>query len=1633
MTNPLVAQAQDSTKPYTGISLMESAADLKSAIESGDWASVAMGAVGTALDALSMAMDPFGAILAAGVAWLMEHVGPLKQALDGLTGNADEIAAQSETWKNIAGELQGVGTDLGDMVKADLQSWTGPAADAYRQRTEDAVALLGSAQKGCEGASSGVKTAGEVVAAVRALVRDIIAELIGHLISWALQVVFTLGIGLTWVVPQVIGAVAKTASKIADLVKRLVTALKALIPLLKRAGDLFSDAAKALKGLKNGSKVAPPKKVGGIDGTPKAPPAKGGGSTTPSGDHSPPPKGGDSTTPSGDHSPPPPKGGDSTTPSGDHTPPPKNDTPDGGPNGTPPPAKGPGGDSTTSSGAKGDIRGGNGNPPHNSTPTKDLPDCGDPIDVASGRMFLPQTDVELRAALPLIVSRTHLSDYRVGRSFGRTWASTLDQRLEIDDEGVSFAAEDGALMVYPLPGDSGSVLPEFGPRWPLARTADGGFTVTMPELSQTLLFAPAGGAERPVTAVLRGSGPRIDFGRDEHGVLTTISHSGGYLLNVETTAGLVTALDLVGGARLPDGTPADLPLVRYRYDDARRLVEVVNSSGRPLRFGYDADGRITSWEDRNGFSYRYRYDEAGRCVRTEGDGGYLDYTFDYDPAARVTRATNSLGAVITYHFTEWGQVAREIDPLGHEVRYDWDRHHRLLVRTDELGGATTYTYDEAGDLVGVGYPDGTADSARYDERHRPVLTVDVDGARTEREYGERGELTAVVDAAGARTTYGYDAAGNLATIVDPLGGRTTIVSDVRGLTQSVTGPTGAAGTFEYDAFGRLAAETSPAGETTRYAWTIEGRPLRMTGPGGGTEQWTYDGEGNLREHRDATGARTLTEVGGFDLPSARIAPDGSRMEFTHDTELRLVAVRNEQGRRWDYRHDAAGNLVEESDFDGRVLRYTYNAAGDLTSRTNGAGETLAFTRDALGRVVEQRAGEEVTRWTYDAAGRLLRTVNADADVTFTYDAMGRTLTETCNGRTVRSEYDALGRRTRRTLPSGLVSQWAYDGAGAPVGLQVGGHTMSLRRDAAGRVVQRGWGVTDTRQHWDAAGRLAAQTVASAGGALVHRRAYDYREDGLLTAMHDAAAGTRAFELDPVGRISAVTGAHAERYSYDSTGNVTGAQAGTVPDPLAGPRTYAGTRITGAGATRYAHDQQGRLVERVAPGLDGRPQVWRFTWNAEDRLTGVTTPDGQRWRYRYDPLGRRVAKQRLAADGTVAEQVDFTWDGAALAEEHQLTPARQRRLRSWDVEPGSALPLLQSERLLGPDGVQQVVDQRFYAIMTDVVGTPTELIGLDGVVVRQQSQTIWGRPLDNAPAVTPLRFPGQYFDAETGLHYNYHRYFDPGTARFLSADPLGLGGGPNPQAYVANPLAFIDPSGLTPCSDAAASGSGGGGSSRGGGGNPGGRGGNGRGGNGNGGGSGGPSRPPRNGNRPPPPYYDNPLPTTPHATVPHTPDNPNGSLYHYTNEAGMNGIMGSGHVRPSAWTHGTPDNPLVGSHARYGSGGYFTNIAPGQLSQEGLSQALVLNPGSGASFTHHIEVSPSALESQGYTISQSDHRPDVYVVHHNDQPTNHPNPRPVEIGDSHVSHGPNPQGPHLGDSMGQEDWGDAARPRPPRQR
>jgi hypothetical protein len=100
--NPLVAQAHSSTTWYTGLGLAEDAAQISNGIHDNSWVDGTLGGVGGALDVLGTIIDPLGSLVAWGVGWLMEHVRPLKEALDWLAGMPDEIAAHAATWRNVA-------------------------------------------------------------------------------------------------------------------------------------------------------------------------------------------------------------------------------------------------------------------------------------------------------------------------------------------------------------------------------------------------------------------------------------------------------------------------------------------------------------------------------------------------------------------------------------------------------------------------------------------------------------------------------------------------------------------------------------------------------------------------------------------------------------------------------------------------------------------------------------------------------------------------------------------------------------------------------------------------------------------------------------------------------------------------------------------------------------------------------------------------------------------------------------------------------------------------------------------------------------------------------------------------------------------------------------------------------------------------------------------------------------------------------------------------------------------------------------------------------------------------------------------------------------------------------------------
>lgn len=1026
-----------------------------------------------------------------------------------------------------------------------------------------------------------------------------------------------------------------------------------------------------------------------------------------------------------------------------------------------------------------DIKLQNGNPAENDTPTGSRPVFADPIDLTTGRMMLTQTDVELAGMLRLVLSRTHVSSYALGRWFGSAWASTVDQRLEVDDDGVHFAAEDGTLLTFPHPAIDGPALPNSGPRWPLSIGEDGGYAITKPETGQVLIFGANGGHRLPITGIADATDNWIRFGYQDT-TLVLIEHSGGYRITVGTANGVITGLRLAG-----DQPDQDVELARYDYTDGR-LSGVVNSSGRPLRFEYDDAGRIVRWVDRNGMWYRYTFDVHGHCVRAEGADGYLDATFSYDKANRVHSATDSLGRTSTYRLNERLQIVEPTDPAGNATRFEWDEFDRMLTTTDPLGRTTSYTYDVDGNVIAETRPDGSRRVAEYNDLRVPVTMVDADSAVWRQEADEGGRVTAVVEPTGARTVYTYDKAGNVATITDPLGAITRIESNAAGLPVSVTDGVGATTRYVYDRMGRVRQIVDPLGGVTVLAWTVEGLPLALTTPDGAVQRWSYDAEGNTREIVDPMGRVNRTEIGHFDLPVARTDPDGGELRYAYDTELRLTAVTNQVGQQWRYEYDAAGRLQTETDFDGRTVRYTYDAAGQLLSRTNAVGQTVTWRWDALGREIGRGTDTEQVTFAYDEAGRLVRAGSPLTELAITYDPAGRVLTETVDGRVVTSTYDAAGRRIGRRSATGAASTWEYDPAGRATALRTDQEAIVFGRDVVGREVQRRMGEMVLGQVWDARHRLTSQTVLAANQR-VQSRDYRYRPDGVLASVGDELSGARDYGVDPLGRVTAVRGqGWTERYDYDATGNVTSAES--PRHPAVGPREYSGTLITSAGRVRYEHDAEGRMTARHQTRPDGRQETWRYTWDALDQLVAVTAPDGQSWRYRYDAVGRRVAKQRVTPEGRVAEQVVFTWDGDQLAE--QIHDGA--RVLVWDWAPDSQQVVSQRERSING---QQVVDQRFFAIVTDLVGTPTELVDPAGTLAWHGDASLWGT---SAQPGTLLRFPGQYLDQETGLHYNRYRYYDPATGRFLTHDPLGLPAAPNSQSYVDNPTGWIDPLGLTPC-------------------------------------------------------------------------------------------------------------------------------------------------------------------------------------------------------------------------------------------
>ncbi|MGU9808957.1 RHS repeat-associated core domain-containing protein, partial [Pseudomonas sp. LF052] len=414
----------------------------------------------------------------------------------------------------------------------------------------------------------------------------------------------------------------------------------------------------------------------------------------------------------------------------------------------------------------------------------------------------------------------------------------------------------------------------------------------------------------------------------------------------------------------------------------------------------------------------------------------------------------------------------------------------------------------------------------------------------------------------------------------------------------------------------------------------------------------------------------------------------------------------------------------------------------------------------------------VVDYAYDRQGNLLSVDDGHWALAYEYDSQNRLTADHQGWGTLRYGYDTCGQLKNLRLPDNNRLTFNHDKGGHLATVELNGKTLTSHLFKTGKERQRQQGQILSHYDYDDQNRLHAHAVTQEEHKL-YRRHYDYDKSGNLTRLLDTRKGEHHYHYDPLARLTRADHSQdqQERFGHDPAGNL-------LMQDRPGPDIVAGNRLVIQGDHHYDYDAFGNLI-RQRRGK-GHQLVTEYRYDCQHRLIGITQPNGQTASYRYDPFGRRISK---TVDGITTE---FFWQGDKLVAEHHAD-----RHRSYLYEPDSFRPLALLEGF-GPKDTQP------FHYQLDHLGTPQELTAPDGEIVWSAHHRAYGQitRLDINKIDNPLRFQGQYFDQESGLHYNRHRYYNPDIGRYLTPDPVKLAGGINTYQYVPNPTGWVDPTGLS---------------------------------------------------------------------------------------------------------------------------------------------------------------------------------------------------------------------------------------------
>jgi RHS repeat-associated protein len=610
-------------------------------------------------------------------------------------------------------------------------------------------------------------------------------------------------------------------------------------------------------------------------------------------------------------------------------------------------------------------------------------------------------------------------------------------------------------------------------------------------------------------------------------------------------------------------------------------------------------------------------------------------------------------------------------------------------------------------------------------------------------------------------------------ITDDLGHTTRLTLDDRGHPQRLTTPLGRKFELTLDRHRRLTHFTDAHGLPVKFVYDSAHRPISVSRGWPEPHKLAYDQSGNLAEVQYPNGTVTRLAYSGHGMLQRFTDRVGATEQYEHDGLKRLTAIVDPNGNRTKF---ACGEWLSPDRVtyaDGTFESFDYDPAGRLQAVSINGSPCLHYEHNNAGRVERLRCpdGPDVL-FEYEASGNLRKATNGAHTVEYVYDGQGRRSKEIQDGEAVAYEYDAMSQLTGITLPTGERITYRYDADGRLQEIEDwDGRKHQLQYLDQGRVVEHTYpnGVI-TRTRFAPQGRPAEITTRSPRAGTVLSRQYQYNSEELLVRCVDSQQGERRYLYDGEERLLSVAGEggrEEETFRYDAAGNQVESNGCRL-------RYNCLNQLVQRGATTYHYDERGNLVAESGP-----EENIRYTYNGRNQLVAIIRGDGTRISFTYDPFGRRVTK---VANGVTTR---FIWASNQLLSETVEGPTAGQVRRDYLFMPHVYVPV----------SSRQGKVSRYYHC--DHLGTPCRLTDDAGRVIWSATYSAFGtastsrRETDN-----PLRFQGQYHDVETGLHYNFARYYSPVLGRYLSRDPLSYRGGLNFYLYAENnPVNNADPLGL----------------------------------------------------------------------------------------------------------------------------------------------------------------------------------------------------------------------------------------------